>query len=137
MSTSSRKPLTTLPASLRRKKRYWTTEGRVVYERKKHLFTARDASRVSLAVLRLSGSRLDRNKKARSFFETLFRTLLGFLIPHELWPVVGEPLIRGIMILLDWGVTLMKDAAGELKLDPGASSEVAAELSDLVSGRSH
>jgi len=135
--TSSPRRSTTLPASLRRKKRKWTTEGRVVYERKKHLYTARDATRICLAVLRMPVARAEREKRARGFLESLFRTLLGFLIPHELWPVIGEPLIQIIMTALDWGTTLMKDAAEELRIDPEPLAEAAKDLSDRASGRSH
>lgn len=137
MLTSSPRRLTTPPASQLRKKRKWTTEGRVVYERKKHLYTAKDATRICLAVLRMPPSRAQRERAARGFLEALFRTLLGFLIPHNFWPVIGEPLIQGIMTMLDWGTTLMKDAAEGLEIDPRGVAEVTEELKRQVSSRSH
>lgn len=101
------------------------------------MYTARDATRICLAVLRMPPTRVQREKAARGFLEGLFRTLLGFLIPHNFWPVIGEPLIEGIMTMLDWATTLMKDAAEDLKIDPRGVAEVAEELKRQVSSRSH
>jgi hypothetical protein len=110
----------------------------VVYARKKHLFTAADAERVSAAVLRQLRGREKTEAAARNFLYRLFRLLLRLFLSDILYEAIGEPLLAFWFGMLDRTVERWKKyTAGGLFVDPRAVTEGLSEDAQAVSGRSH